>query len=176
MPSWEDEPLADMVTRPLTREEYKTLNQFKWDDLAGVPLKYVDHFPFARMEGARLIAPPRPSPYANIVVETLGSAATGMIQIAHKMDFYNLWLLEVQGALKGEFDVIIRHKRPDGIKRLFASILPHLEYSVYYKGYFDQAATKAEILQLLEELPYIYLYGQNREGLSDWIMDFNPQL
>jgi hypothetical protein len=173
MSSWEDEPLAELAKRPLTKEEIKAVNQLSWD----VPVRYLDHVPFAKMEGNRLVAPPRPSPYANIIVQPLGSSETAFIQIAHKMDFYNLWLLEVQRVLdRRRFDVIIRHKRPSGLKKLLASVLPHLEYSVFYSGYFDEARNQLEIEVLLENEPYMYLYDQDRRGLPDWVMDFTPHI
>ncbi len=124
--SWEDEPLAELAKRPLTKDEEKAIKQAGWNDLKNVPCKYLDRVAFSKMEGTHLIAPPRPSPYANIIVQLLGSSETAFIQIAHKMDFYNLWLLEVQGVLGGtDFDVIIRHRKPSGIKKVFASVLPH---------------------------------------------------
>lgn len=175
MPEWEDDALAELAKRPLTKEEYQAASQMSWDALTGVPFKYLDHVPFARMEGTQLISPPKPSPYANIIVQQLGTPNTAIMQLAHKMDFFNLWLLEQQGVFKGEFDVIIRHKKPGGIKRVFAAVLPHFEYSVYYEGYFDDV-TQSEMEVLLEDEPYIYLYDQDRRGLEDWIMDFRPPI
>jgi hypothetical protein len=177
MPSWEDEPLADLAKRPLTKEEERAIGPVNWNKLTGVPFKYLDHVMFARMDGVRLVTPPKPSPYANIVVQPLGASDTGMMQLAHKMDYFNLYLLENQGVLDpSRWDVIVRHKRPSGIKRVLASVLPHIEYSVYFAGYFDEAESQDEIEELLENEPYIYAYDQERLGFEDWIMDFNPPI
>jgi len=109
-----------------------------WKKISGIPLRYVSHTFFARIENDDLIAPPPPSPYANIVVEAPELPSHALIHVADKVDFYNLWVLNEKGLLEDDvLETIIKHKPPAGIKKLMAAILPHLEYSVFNRGYLE---------------------------------------
>ncbi len=131
--------------------------------LAGIPLRYVSHTFFARMENDDLIAPPPPSPYANIVVEAPELQGEAAILVSHKVDFYNLWILNEKGLLENdELEIIIKHKPPAGIKKLMAAILPRLEYSVFEGGYWEAIHDPEQRDSALEQEPYAYLYDQER--------------
>jgi hypothetical protein len=81
-----------------------------WKKFAGIPLRYVSHTFFARMENGDLIAPPPPSPYANIVVEAPELPGEAVLKVSHKMDFYNLWILHEKELLEEDgVEIIIKH-------------------------------------------------------------------
>lgn len=135
-----------------------------WKDITGIPMRYVSHIFLAKIENDELIAQPPPSPYATVFVEAMELPNVPFIQISHKIDFYNLWILNEQGMLNNEYvEVIIKHKPPDGMKKLMAAILPHLEYSVFYRGYLEALHDPEERDLALETEPYVYLYDQERK-------------
>lgn len=139
------------------------ITEVDWHNLVGVPMRYVSHNFFAKIENDDLVAPPPPSSYANIIVETPKLPKGGLIQVSHKIDFYNLWILAEKELLIDEgFEIIIKHKPPTGIKKLMASILPHLEYSVFNRGYLDSILDTEKFDVLFQQKPYIYLYDQER--------------
>jgi hypothetical protein len=134
-----------------------------WKKITGIPLRYVSHIFFARIENDNVIAPPPPDPYANIFVEAPELAGDTLIQVSHKLDFYNLWILNEKGLLEDdEVEIIIKHKRPTGMKKLMAAILPHLEYSVFNRGYLEAIHDPKQRDFAAEQKPYIYLYDQER--------------
>jgi hypothetical protein len=93
------------------------VNNLDWKKIAGIPLRYVSHSFFARIDNGNLIAPPPPSPYANILVEAPELLGEGVIQVSHKVDFYNLWILNERGLLENDvLETIIKHKPPAGLR------------------------------------------------------------
>jgi hypothetical protein len=134
-----------------------------WKEFAGIPLRYVSHTFYARMENGDLIAPPPPSPYANIVVEAPELPGEAVLKVSHKMDFYNLWILHEKELLEEDgVEIIIKHKPPAGIKKVMAAILPRLEYSVFRRGYWEAIHDPEQRDFDLEQEPYVYLYDQER--------------
>jgi hypothetical protein len=135
-----------------------------WKYLIGIPMRYISHIFLAKIENGELISQPPPSPYATVFIEAPELPNASIIQISHKIDFYNLWLLNEKGILDNEdVEVIIKHKPPTGMKKLMAAIFPHLEYSVFYRGYLDALYDPEERDLALETDPYIYLYDQERK-------------
>ena len=147
----------------MSESDETMIKNLDWKDIAGISMRYVSHIFLAKMQNDELIAPPPPNPYATIVVEAPELPNTSVIQVSHKIDFYNLWILNEQGILDNEdVEVIIRHKSPAGVKKFIAAILPHLEYSVYYRGYLEALHNPEEHDFAFETEPYIYLYDQER--------------
>ncbi len=148
----------------MSESDEPTIKNLDWKDIAGISMRYVSHIFLAKIENDELIAQPPPSPYATIFVEAPELPNMPFIQVSHKIDFYNLWILNEQGILDNEdVEVIIRHKSPTGMKKLMAAILPHLEYSVFYRGYLEALHNPEERSFALETEPYIYLYDQERK-------------
>jgi hypothetical protein len=134
-----------------------------WKNIAGIPMRYISHTFFARIENDHLIAPLPPNSYANILVEAPELPNTAIIQVSHKLDFYNLWILIEKEILHDEnVELIIKHKPPSGIKKLMAAILPHLEYSVFYRGYLEAIHDPQNRIFALRQEPYAYMYDQER--------------
>lgn len=133
-----------------------------WKIIKNTTLLYVEHEFLGRIDGEELISPPVPLPYAYINVESPDLPDLVTIPVGHKIDFYNLWLLHDKLFLEGAFDVVIRRRQASGMKSLFKSILPTLEYLIYPLGHFDdlhdpQRCAEAELKQ-----PLVYLYDQER--------------
>ena len=145
-----------------------TLKRAAWKKIAGTPLRYVSHIFFARIENGDLIAPPPPDPYANIFVEAPELPSDAVIRVSHKLDFYNLWILDEKGLLENdEVEIIIKHKPPTGMKKLMAAILPRWEYSVFNRGYLEAIHDPEQRDFALEQKPYLYLYDQERREAFD---------
>lgn len=132
--------------------------------LEGLPLRYVEHEFYGSVVDYRAIAPPPPSPYAVVMVESPEHEEPVVIQVAHKLDFYNLWILDKRKLLihPDQQEIIIRYKPATGLKRLLKSILPVLEYSLYERGHFEKLCDPVSGALFEDEDPHLCLHGLKR--------------
>ncbi len=146
----------------MEKSKYEIGITIDWNIIENIPVRYIEHEFLARMEDEELIAPPPPFPYAYINVESPNLPDIVTVPVSHKIDFYNLWILKENSFLDGAFDVVIRRRKPDGIKRAFSAIMPSLEYSIYYMSYFDDLHDSERCVEARLQEPFIYLYDQER--------------
>src|SRR5258705_2583561 len=97
-------------------------------------------------------------PYAIVEVTASKSPKPVVLAIAHKLDFFKLWMLYKEGCLTNSYDVFLYYRPARGLKALFKDILPCIEYSVFMKG----DITNEEWIELgIKRV--LLLYGQERE-------------
>lgn len=138
--------------------------EFNPSDLKGIYLRYIEHQFTASIVNGKLIAPPTPFPYAVVFAESAELPEPIAIRIAHKLDFYNLWILDQRKALihPEEQEVIIRCRPASGIRRFMRKYLPAIEYSLFPKGQLEKLSDPQTKDFAATEDPLIYLYGLKR--------------
>ena len=147
----------------MEKSKYEIGVSVGWDIMKNIPVRYVEH-EFLAMIGEELVAPPPPLPYAYINVKAPELPDIVTVPVSHKVDFWNLWVLDSEGVLTDEkTELIIRKVSPKGLKRLAGAILPSLDYSVYFNGYLNSLHSDEENREFaLGTEPYLRFYGHER--------------
>lgn len=146
----------------MEKSKYEIGISVGWEIIKNIWVRYVEHEFLARIEGEEFIAPPPPFPYAYINAESPDLSDIVTIPVSHKIDFYNLWVMKENLLLEGAFDVVIRRRKPHGIKAIFSAIMPSLEYSIYPLGYFEDLHDPKRCIAAELRQPLVYLYDQER--------------
>ena len=102
-------------------------------------VRYVNHVFYAEVVNDEIIPPPIPHPYGVLIVESPKLTEQLAINIDHKIDFYNFWLLVDKGLHDiPEWEVLIRYKPVKGLKGLVKKMWPKLEYLVFTRGQLEK--------------------------------------
>lgn len=93
---------------------------------------YEHHLTFAHMEGDKVISTTPTMPYALLMLDISGEFPKAMFAVVRRLDFQHLFTLEEESFLNKEiYRVVIMYKPATGFKKIFAGILPTLEYQVF---------------------------------------------
>jgi hypothetical protein len=113
------------------------LKDAHWNVIAGRPCKVTGFTPAAKVEGGKVTAFDRSTPYALLGLEAreLPPGTTGAI--THKLDFKHLWAAFVERGISDDEEVVIFWLKKEGLKgwaRLFAPFMPGLVVMVCKAG------------------------------------------
>ena len=141
--------------------------QIAWKLIKGVCFRVTNCTVFSKVINDEVVGPPTPSPYALLTVEMLMDYGAGLttdpylMPVAHKLDFYNLWLMTERGILESDdHELMVIYKPVTGIKSLVSSVYPTLAFMVFPAGQFMSMPSPFD--PGME--PLLFLYGNERKS------------
>lgn len=116
----------------MEKEDVLIGKNLPFEDVLGQPMMYLSHVLFAHMEGKEVVSASVTMPYALLTLDISKNIPSAMFAVVHRIDFQNLYRLQEEGFLdKEKYQVVVMYKPAIGFKKIFAGILPKLEYQVF---------------------------------------------
>ena len=115
--------------------------EIPWDSLKGeiCRVKYLTFF--ASVEGHKVRALGRATPYALLKVESPTLKQEAVLPITHRPDFLSLWEIFKQRGVSETEEVIISYTAffKKGLRKLLNPIKPKLHFFIYPRGHLEEA-------------------------------------